>query len=239
MSLLYSDLAAWYHLIDPVADHEREAGVYLQHLERACPHGKTLLELGAGAGNNAFFFKRRFDCTLTDLSPQMLELSRTQNPECRHAVGDMRTLQLGRTFDLVLAHDAVMYLGSEAELRQLAQTAFVHTAAGGAALLLPDTVKETFEEQTHLFEGDDGVKSMRTIEWSWDPDPADEQYRVEYVFVLRENGEVRTVHDRHVEGLFSRAQWVRAFEGAGFQVEASEQLVDEDTVVPFFLCRKP
>ena len=77
---------------------------------------------------------------------------------------------------------------------------------------------------------------MRTIEWSWDRDPADAQYRVEYVFVLRENGEVRDVH---VEGLFARAQWVGALEGAGFQVEVSDQLVDEGVIVPFFLARKP
>ena len=51
--------------------------------------------------------------------------------------------------------------------------------------------------------GQGTTKSMRTIEWSWDRDPADAQYRVEYVFVLRENGEVRDVH---VEGLFARAQ---------------------------------
>ena len=40
----------------------------------------------------------------------MLELSRTLNPDCEHLEGDMRTLRLGRTFDAVLIHDAVMYM---------------------------------------------------------------------------------------------------------------------------------
>ena len=33
--MMYSDLAAWYHLIDPVADHEDEAEAYLAAFDRA------------------------------------------------------------------------------------------------------------------------------------------------------------------------------------------------------------
>ena len=68
----------------------------------------TLLELGSGGGNNASHLKARFNCTLTDISPDMLALSRTLNPECEHLEGDMRTLRLGRTFDVVFIHDAIV-----------------------------------------------------------------------------------------------------------------------------------
>lgn len=238
MSLLYSQLTDWYHLIDPVEGHAEEVAVYRAQLEEALPEAKTLLELGAGAGNNAFFLKERFACTLTDLPPQMLALSRKQNLECEHVQGDMRTLRLGRTFDAVLAHDAVMYLGSVEDLRALAETAFVHLRPGGVALFLPDAIKDSFTESTELLEGDDGVKSMRAIEWSWDPDPKDDLAMAEYVFVLRENGQVRTVHDRHVEGVFSRAQWTSALESAGFKVEFGEREVEEGMVTPYFLVRR-
>ena len=70
----------------------------------------TLLELGSGGGNNASHLKHRFECTLTDLSPEMLALSRTLNPECEHIEGDMRTLRLERTFDAVFVHDAIAYI---------------------------------------------------------------------------------------------------------------------------------
>lgn len=238
MSLLYSELAGWYHLVDPVADHAEEAAVYRAQLEAALPEAETLLELGAGAGNNAFHWKSRFACTLSDLSPEMLALSRKQNAECEHVQGDMRSMRLGRTFDAVLAHDAVMYLGSLEDLRALAQTAFVHTRPGGVALFLPDAIKDTFVESTELLEGDDGVKSLRAIEWSWDPDPKDDLAMAEYVFVLRENGVVRTVHDRHLEGLFSRTQWIAALEGVGFRVEAGEREVEDGVVTPYFLGRR-
>ena len=47
--------------------------------------------------------------------------------------GDLRTLRLGRSFDAVLVHDAVMYMTSERDLRSMAVTAFQHTRPGGAA----------------------------------------------------------------------------------------------------------
>lgn len=52
----------------------------------------TLLELGSGDNNTASYFKRRFACTLTDLSPEMLALSSGINPECEHSgSGDSST----------------------------------------------------------------------------------------------------------------------------------------------------
>src|SRR5262245_12400426 len=109
--LLYGELTPWYRLLDPVADHADEAAAYVRALEGAgAPRGGTLLELGAGAGGNAFFVKRNFRCTLTDLSPEMLALSRALNPECEHLPGDMRTLRLARQFDAVMVHDAVAYM---------------------------------------------------------------------------------------------------------------------------------
>ncbi len=171
---LYSDLVPWYHLVDPAEDHLEEADAF----EAAFTHGAvvppaTLLELGSGAGHNALHMKRRFQCTLTDLSPQMLARSQGLNPECEHLPGDMRTLRLGRTFDTVLVHDAIVYMTSEEDLLAAARTAFVHTAPGGRAVFAPDCVRETFRETSEVISGDDGTRAMRCVAWTWDPDPRD------------------------------------------------------------------
>src|SRR5690606_2038705 len=92
--------------------------------------------------------KKRFTCTLTDISPAMLELSRGLNPECEHIEGDMRTLRLPRTFDAVLVHDAVDYMTTREDLAAVAATAFLHLRNGGVALFVPDCVRETFEPST-------------------------------------------------------------------------------------------
>jgi trans-aconitate methyltransferase len=234
---LYSDLAAWYRLVDPVIDHEEEAAVYEAALRGAIAWpAATLLELGTGAGSNAFYLKRHFRCTLTDASERMLALSRDLNPECEHLTGDMRTLRLGRTFDAVLIHDAVVYMTTEQDLLAAATTAFVHTRPGGAAIVAPDHVREAFREATNVIQGEDGSRALRGLEWMWDPDPADSTYRVEYVFVLREAQMVRTVHDPHIEGLFSEADWHRILGAAGFEVRTIDGAPGDGRV---FLCRRP
>jgi SAM-dependent methyltransferase len=238
--LIYRDLAApWYRLLDPVEDHHGEAACYEGALVGAATGTpNTLLELGAGAGHNAFYLKRRFQCTLTDLSPQMLDLSRELNPECEHLLGDMRSLRLETSFDVVFVHDSVMYITAEPDLRSVAETAFFHTRSGGAALFAPDCVAETFREQTNLITGEKDGRALRCIEWMWDPDPADTTFMTEYAFVLRENGEVTIHHDRHLEGLFARATWMRVLSDVGFITENPEYF-DDGQRLEVFLCRRP
>ncbi|MCY1021020.1 class I SAM-dependent methyltransferase [Pyxidicoccus sp. MSG2] len=237
--LLYGELVPWYHLIDPVADHEDEATCFQEAFERAVsPRPRTLLELGAGAGNAAFHLKRHFTCTLTDLSEDMLTLSRQQNPDCEHVLADMRTLRLGRTFDAVLVHDAIMYMLTEEDLLAAARTAFVHTRPGGAAIFAPDCYRETFEDSTDTLTADDGRRSLRGLMWSWDPHPDDSTYVTEYAFLLREGDTVRAVHDRHVEGLFSRETWHRVLTQAGFRVATLQRPVGDDVFDDIFLCQR-
>ena len=219
---LYSDLASWFHLLTAPEEYAVEAAFYRRVLESscACPP-RTLLELGSGGGNIASHLKAGFQLTLVDLSPAMLELSKTINPECEHVAGDMRSVRLGRLFDAVFIQDAIVYMATEADLRAAIQTAFVHCRPGGAALFAPDYTRETFHPATDHGGHDGGGRGLRYLEWTWDPDPGDSSYLVDMAYLLRdESGEVRVAHDRHRLGLFSRAEWLHFIEEAGFEAQS-------------------
>ena len=239
-SLLYSELTSWYRLLDPPADHFDEATAYEHALMRGLiGDGETLLELGVGAGHNALHLKRRFRCTLTDISEPMLVLSRQINPDCEHVVGDMRSLRLHRLFDTVLVHDAVCYMTCEEDLLAAATTAFLHTRPGGAALFAPDHLRDTFSESTELIETDEGTRALRCLAWTWDPNPGDSVYTVDYAFLLRDGETMKAVHDRHYEGLFSEVTWHRILAAAGYEVETISRPVDDEGATSrVFLCRK-
>jgi SAM-dependent methyltransferase len=236
--LLYRELVPWYQLLDPVEDHADEVAAYQAAFERACPDAHTLLELGAGAGNNAFHLKRRYRCTLSEPSREMQALSMAQNPACEHLGGDMRTLRLERTFDVVLVHDAIMYMTDEAQLRAAIETAFVHTRPGGAVVFAPDVLRENFQESTDVHEGAHGTRSLRCLEWVWDPDPNDSAFHVEYAFLLRDGAELQAIHDRHVEGMFSTETWLRLLASVGFRAETFTRPIDDRSVDSVFLCRR-
>ena len=217
---LYDELAEWWPLFSAPEDYAEEAALFARLLTDSCnPAPRTVLELGSGGGNNAFHLKRSFEMTLVDTSAQMLAVSRVLNPECAQREGDMRTIYLGRTFDAVFIHDAIMYMTSAADLDGAIRNAYRHCRAGGVALLVPDYVRESFVATTEHggHDGDDG-RSLRYLEWTVDPDPTDTTYRTDYVIVMRDRrGDTRVVEDCHVEGLFPRAEWLRLLRAAGFE----------------------
>jgi SAM-dependent methyltransferase len=218
VSKIYGELAEWWPLLSAPEDYAEEAGVYRQTMTAAAVRPvRSVLELGSGGGNNASFLKHDFRCTLVDLSPGMLGVSRRLNPECEHVLGDMRTLRLGRAYDAVFVHDAVMHMAEERELRQVLATAFEHTAPGGVALFAPDTVRERFRPGTDHGGRDGANRALRYLEWTWDPDPDDTSYLVDFALLLREGqGAPRVVTDRHRYGLFSSGQWLGWIGAAGF-----------------------
>lgn len=235
---LYSDLAGWYRLVDPPADHVQEAEVHRRIIDKVTPGACTLLELGSGAGHNAVHLKAHFRCTLTDVSEPMLALNRELNPECEHLPGDMRSMRLGRTFDAVLVHDAVMYMTTRGDLLATARTAYEHTRPGGCAIFQPDCIRETFKERTDLEGSDAGARSARFLMWTWDPDPGDDTYVVDFAFLFRHGAEVRAEYDRHVEGVFARATWLDILARAGYEVESVAGLIEGEPGVEIFVGRR-
>lgn len=249
MHAMYDELTPWYALLDPLEDHQIEAEQFCNLLLSAISMPTkvpSLLEIGSGAGHNAVWMKAQFDCTLVDLSNPMLELSQQTNPECRHHQGDMRTFDLGRQFDAVLIHDAIVYMTSETELIAALATAYKHVRPGGAAIFAPDSVRESFQEQTEVAEAQEGDRAMRCTIWTWDEDPTDNTVQVEYGFFLREGKEVRLIHDRHSEGLFAITDWQRILKEVGIEARTVPRpingVADDEPSAYFdrlFVCYRP
>jgi hypothetical protein len=128
----------------------------------------------------------------------------------------MRTVQLGRQFDCIFVHDAVCYRRPRRICGQRSRR-YAHCAPGGAALFCPDHVRENFQPSTDHGGHDGTDRSLRYLEWTWDPDPADSTYTVDYAYVLRDaDGSAHVEMDRHLEGLFSRKVWLQLLAAAGF-----------------------
>jgi trans-aconitate methyltransferase len=216
---LYTDLASWWPLLSPPEHYEEEAESVIGFLRETLGEvPRTMLELGSGGGNSASYLKRHATMTLVDLSPQMLDVSRTLNPGVEHIQGDMRDVRLGRTFDAVFIHDAIMYLTTETDLTAALATAHAHLKPGGAVLVMPDCVTETYVPNVETG-GEDGAdgRAMRYLIWTHPPLPGVTAFYEDFAMMLRSaGGSVECVHDRHVFGVFSRAQWQETFRRAGF-----------------------
>jgi len=238
----YAELAPWWPLISPPEEYAEEMAFVARVLGSATIPVREVLELGCGGGHNAFHLKARFDLTLVDLSPEMLEASRRLNPGCQHRQGDMRTVRLGRDFDAVLVHDAIDYMTGEADLRLAVETAFAHCRPGGVVVLVPDATAETFEPGTDHggVDGSDG-RGARYLAWLWDPDPTDTWTLTQYAFLLRAaDGSVQVVHEEHRCGLFPHELWLAVLADAGTRPEAvTEETTEDRTPRQIFLGHAP
>src|SRR5690606_3877509 len=127
---------------------EEEAGLYLEIVKRYHPDIQKAVEFGSGGGSNAYYLKRHFSMTLTDLSPNMLKVSRELNPDCEHIEGDMRNLDLGEEFDLVFIHDAITYFTDKSDLLAVMHNAKKHLNKKGILMIMTDQFEETFKPST-------------------------------------------------------------------------------------------
>jgi len=226
----YYRFGRWWPLISPVEDYAEEAAFAAELLRTADREVRSVLELGSGGGHNAWYLKAHFEMTLVDLSEQMLAVSQTLNPECRHLQGDMRSTQLNSRFDAIFVHDAVEYMASERDLAAAMETAFVHCQPGGIAVFLPDHTRETFAPSTGHggADGPDG-RSCRYLEWSHDSDPNESWIQTEYAFIFRDpDGGIEVAHETHKTGLFSEMTWLRLLREQGFTAESLHEETDED-----------
>jgi len=238
MYKMYDELADWWPLLSPLEYYVDEVEFIKNILQDAgLPPARSLLELGCAGGSHAFHLKPFFaSVLLSDLAPQMLEISRTLNPDCEHLEGDMRTMRLGRVFNVVLVHNAINYMTTLDDLRQALETAFVHCQGGGVTLFMPDHIRDTFIPSTNHGGIDGEQRAVRYLEWKYDPNDADTTITVEYVYMMREGWQpVRVEHEKHIVGLFTQAEWLRLLQEVGFQAEILRDQNEHD----LFLARKP
>jgi len=237
LNRLYSDLARLWPLVSPPERYEQEARYWREALRRELGPGRhEILELGVGGGHNLSHLTGDFQATAVDLSERMLANSIRLNPGVEHLVGDMRTVRLGKKFKAVLIHDAISYMLTRDDLGAAFTTAAAHLEPGGVFITAPDYFRETFHgpwvrHSTHS----DGETELTFIEYSHDPDPADTTVETIMFYLIREGGALRIEQDRHITGLFPKADWIRLMEEAGFEVGEIETDLGEDPRYPCLL----
>lgn len=225
--LLYTQLASLWPIFSPVEDYEDEGEQIVRILDEAAGgRAKSMLHLGCGGGHNDYWLKRAFDITGVDLSESMLEQARSLNPEVEYFKGDMRSVDLGRRFDVVLMLDANMYLLDRTSLDAALRVAYAHLAPGGLFFTCVELTKESFQQDRVEYSTHSrGETTVTHIEYYDDPDPDDSEFQCAFVYMIREQGRLRIEHEIHRLGLFTEAEWIDAINQAGFDVDIIDSSV--------------
>ncbi len=124
---------------DWVGDRSRQTvffeQAWLDRFAALAPPGGTILDLGCGPGKPiaAYLLAQGLDVCGVDSSPTMISLCRKNFPERQWIVADMRSLDLQRRFDGVMAWDSFFHLSHDEQRRMF--PVFRAHAKPGAPLL--------------------------------------------------------------------------------------------------------
>lgn len=136
------DVRAYYQKILPFFDAELanrgDAGLWTW--AASTPEGCRVLELGSGTGRaTAFLAQRAARVVAFDLSPELVAVARRRfadNSSVSFFVGDMRYLELGICFDLIVAvDDPFVHLTGDEDRQRAFGTVAAHLAPDGRFLL--------------------------------------------------------------------------------------------------------
>ncbi|GAA4847825.1 hypothetical protein GCM10023201_44620 [Actinomycetospora corticicola] len=161
---------AWFP--DPDA---RAAGFVADVAARFGAPGHRLLDAGCGTGRDAAALAARgWGASAVDLAPAMVEHVRRHHPAVDAAEADLRTLDLGRTVDVVTCLDSTLLaLHDTADLLAALRRIAAHLVPGGllvaemrngAFLLTADAHVELLAGETERVRRFDGVEyTARTL----------------------------------------------------------------------------
>ena len=102
---VYDKSAQIYDLLytgSGIKDYVAEAVELHRIIDQACPAARTLLDVACGTGAHLAELRQWYSVEGVDLSPAMLAIARRKLPAIALHVADMRTFDLGRSFDAVI-----------------------------------------------------------------------------------------------------------------------------------------
>lgn len=128
----FNSYSVYYDLLYRDKDYEAEVDYVTNVLHRFGIKGKELLEFGSGTGKHGRLFAQRgYQVTGIELSPEMVAKSETI-PGFSCQQGDICSLKLGHTFDVVLSLFHVLsYQTTNASVQAVFASATEHLETGG------------------------------------------------------------------------------------------------------------
>jgi SAM-dependent methyltransferase len=133
---VFNEYARYYDLLYRDKDYTGETNYVHNLIQRQSPGARTVLNLGCGSGrHDRCLVDRGYAVTGVDLSEEMLAAARDAaagNGALDYVQGDVRTVRLGKTFDVVISLFHVMsYQTANSDLMGAFATAYSHLEPGG------------------------------------------------------------------------------------------------------------
>jgi SAM-dependent methyltransferase len=185
------------------------------------PGARSLLDVACGTGAHLRHLRQWYEVAGIDADAGMLAQARRQLPGVSLVEADMRSFQLGRTFDAVVClFSSIGYMASTADLQAAVASMASHLAPGGVLVvdgwIRPDAWLDAIPPQ--LLTGADDSFTVARIGVSR---RTGNKTTLEMHHLIASDGTVDYVVDEHQLTLFEPGDYTGALVQAGLQVEVT------------------
>jgi SAM-dependent methyltransferase len=200
-----------------IKDFAGEAEQLQAIVARASPGARTLLDVACGTGAHLELLRHRYSVEGVDASESMLEVARRRVPDVPLHRADMRTLDLGRTFDVVMClFSSIGYVTDPEGLRTTVGRLASHVAPGGVLILDGWVRPDAWRDDRHVGAdvAEDGETSVARVSFSRRTGDITE---LEMHHLVHSGGNVDYFVENHSLRLVPTSEYVAAVEGAGLK----------------------
>ena len=219
----YVESAAVYDLLyagASIKDFAADSDEIHALIEQRSPEARTLLDVACGTGLHLSHLRSWYTVSGVDRSPQMLAIARKRLGEgVALDIGDMRTFDLGRTFDVVTClFSSIGYLTTERDLFAAFERLAAHLAPRGVLIvdgwLRPDAWRDDYRQPPDY--ADDGeIEVVRMTSASRE----DRITRLDMHHLVHDADGIHHFVERHQSMLVPTDRYVAAAEAAGVAPE--------------------
>jgi SAM-dependent methyltransferase len=199
---------AIYSWKDYAAEARRLKALLVERQHMIAP--RTLLDVACGTGAHVPYLRDDFAYEGLDLDAQMLALAHERFPNIPFHHGDMCDFELGRQFDVVTClFSSIAYVKTADKLEQATATMARHVRPGGVLVIEPFVAPQEWEagRPTATFVDQPDLKIARMSVSAREGDVA----ILDFAYLVATPAGIERLSERHELGLFTDAQYRRAF----------------------------
>ena len=220
---MFTKSAAFYDAIYSWKDYPAETAKIRSILVDRAPKAETLLDVACGTGHHLSLLREWYAIEGVDLDPGLLEIARLRLPDVPFHLGDMRTFNLGRQFDVVTClFSSIGYMQTVEDLLHALANMAGHLAPRGVMLvepwMTPDGFDPNHKPRPMTAEGEDF-----TVVRMNDSRVEGRISTMRFHYLVGRPHKVEHFTEDHVLGLFTLDEMAAAFAAAGLKAEFDDE----------------
>jgi SAM-dependent methyltransferase len=214
---IYDRFVPFYDDMFALKDYAGETDYLVEVIRRHDPTARSLLDVACGTGRHLEYLRREFEVEGLEVNPSFLSIARHRLPGVMLHEGDMTGFDLSRTFDVVtVLFSSIAFVRTVAAMERSIEALARHVTPGGLLLVEPLWEPDAHREGELKLNVVD--KPDLKIAWMYTNERVGDLAHWEnHVLVGTADG-VEAFVEVHEAGLFTDAQYRRAFGSAGLAV---------------------